>query len=564
MTRRRLGWGVAIVVAHLSVPTGAAAQRRGLQEDEPVLSRILARVDERVLRAHTTFLSDPLLEGRGPGTRGGAIAARYLASQLTTLGLQPAAPNGTFFQSVEMVGLTPEASLVVGSGRRTTAFAPLEDYVAWPERPDSSLTVDGDVVFVGYGIQAPEWNWDDFKGTPLAGKILLFLANDPGAADSTIFNGRSMTYYGWWTYKLEQAARVGAVGAILVHLDDLDPRSWRAVQSTWSGEQLLPRNRRRTTLRFASWITAAAARRLAQTAGVDFDVLVRRARASGFAPIGLGAHAAVHIRSQTRAVTAANVVARLEGRDSGLRDEALLYLAHYDHVGKRQAAWGDSVDYSAVDNAPGAASLLATAAAFAGEPTRMRRSLIFIFSTGAEPGLLGAKRYVAASTVPLERTVAVLNIDETLALGATEDAVALGAASSTLDSVFAHAVAAERMEVVEDPWPEGGRFFSSDHFPFARAGVPALQVAGGTRYRGRPNGWGMEQLRARVADRLHRPSDEAAPEADFAGVLQQARILIRMGWALAQTDQFPIWHIDSPYRPAGEQLRFLRDRRGSP
>lgn len=558
----RLGCAAALVLAHVTAPIDAAAQRRAPQQPERPLSRILAAATEGALRAHTGFLSDDLLQPRAPGTLGSAITARYLSSQFAAFGLLPAAPGGTFFQPIEMIGLTPEASFVVGSGRRTTAFAHLQDYVAWPERPDSSLTVDGDIVFVGYGVHAPEWNRDDFKGAALAGKILLFLASDPGVADSTVFDGRSLTYYGWWTYKLEQAARAGAVGVILMHADDVAPQSWHAIRNTWSGERLLPRDRRPTTLRFASWMTKDAARRLAQTAGMDLDLLVRRAAASTFAPIELAVRGAMHIRSQARAVTAVNVVARMEGTDPQLRNEAVLYLARYDDTGVTgQRAGRASISGGLADNASGVASLLATAAAFSREPAELRRSLVFLATIGAGPNFLGASAYVAAPALPLERTVAVFNFDGTAALGATDDAVALGAQASSLDAVFAEAVGAEAMEVADDPWPGAGRFFASDHFPFARAGVPTLCLAGGTRYRGRPVGWEPEQLRV-VADRD--PAKEAGrpPDPDFAGVLQQVRIWIRMGWSLAQTPRFPIWHVDSPYRPAGEQLRVLRERRG--
>lgn len=557
MILRHLGYAAVLLLAHLTAPIDSAAQRREPQRAERPLNRILVTVTEGLLRAHTSFMSDDLLQPRSAGTLGSAITARYLASQFAAFGLLPAAPDGTFFQAIDMIGLTPEVSFVAGAGRRTTAFAHQQDYVAWPERPDSSITVDGDVVFVGYGIQAPEWNRDDFKRAALAGKILLFLANDPGVVDSTVFNGRSLTYYGWWTYKLEQAARAGAVGVVLIHGDHVAPQSWRAIRNTWSGEHFIARDRRPTTLRFASWMTEDAARRLAQTAGMDLDVLVRRAAASTFAPIELGVRGALHIRSRARAVTGVNVVARLEGSDPRLRDEAVLYLAGYDHRGViAHDAESETISSDVMDNAPGVAGLLATASAFAREPRDVRRSLIFLATIGAGPNLLGARAYVAEPGFPLERTVAVFNVDGTIALGATDDAVGLGAAASTLDAVFAEAVGGEGMTVGDDPWPEQGRFFALDHHPFARAGVPALCLAGGTGYRGSPTGSTVERgVRAPVGARDREPRRRPRREPDFAGVLQRVRIWIRMGWALAQTTQFPIWHIDSPYRPAGEQLR---------
>jgi hypothetical protein len=258
---------LAATTALMLATEAAVAQQQATQPEQETLRRLLEFPTERFLRAHTEFLSSDLLEGRAAGTRGGETAARYVAAQFAVLGLEPGAGDGSYLQPLELVGLVPQPSLVVAAGRRTTAFTHLQDYVAWPERPESSLTVDGDLVFAGYGIQAPEWNWDDYKGIPQTGKILIFLPNDPGSVDSTLFHGRAMTYYGRWTYKLEQAARQGAQGAILVHASDEATPSWTVIQNTWSGERLLPARSPTTSLRFAAWMTTDAVRRLVATAG---------------------------------------------------------------------------------------------------------------------------------------------------------------------------------------------------------------------------------------------------------------------------------------------------------
>ncbi len=555
----RAGSAIALLAAML--PGVGAAQRRDAPASSRELERLLATPLEQPLRAHTVFLADDLLRGRAPGSAGGEVAAKYVASQFAAIGLEPAGEDGSFFQDVSLVGLTPQASLVVAAGRNTTPFLSGRDYVAWPGRIDSSFTVDGDLVFVGHGIQSPEWNWDDLSGVPLAGRILLFLANDPGVADSTSFRGGAMTYYGHWRYKFEQAARLGAAGALIIHNDDRVPFSWPVVQATWSGEQFMSANQPQTTLRFGAWITEAAARRLVATVGVDFDLLLRRALRPDFRAIDLGIRAAVHVRSRVRTVRSMNVVARLPGTDTRTLDQAVVYVAHYDHLGVRAAEGADSIFNGAVDNATGVATLLTTAATLARTATPLGRSIVFVATTAAEPNLLGAASYIKSPSVPVELTAAVFNVDGANVLGPTRDAMAVGLGHTTLDSVFARAARAESLAVTTDPYPSHGRVFASDHFAFLQAGVPALQVGSALDFVGRPATWGLEEYRDYRMHRYHRPTDEYNPEMDFAGLAQQVRVLVRMGWELARGDQFPAWFSQSPYRPAGEQLRLRRERR---
>jgi Zn-dependent M28 family amino/carboxypeptidase len=513
-----------------------------------------------MLGAHLRFLSDDVLRGRAPGTAGADVAAAYIATQFELMGLEPAAPNGSFFQPVEMVGVTSDPSIVVGVRRTTTTLRHLEDFVAWSEQPSPSMTVDGDLVFVGYGVRAPGWDWDDYKGVSLRGKILLVMMNDPGLADSTRFDGDALTYYGWWTYKLEQAAREGAVGVIIIHSDSSATLPWSAVRSTWSGEQVRPDRQTMETLRFGAWITEQAARDLVAETGRDFDLLERRAQMSEFRPIPLDAHAVVHLRNSVRRIESSNVIARLPGGDSVRAREAVLLSAHYDHLGVRHPVDGDSVYNGALDNASGVSALISAAAGFSAVAGRPDRSVVFLAATAGESGFLGTAAYVADPAVPLEHTAALINLDRLNLLGATRDVVALGAERSDLAAYFRSAALAQALEPATDPNPAAGRFYRSDHLVFARAGVPVLSLVSGSSFLGREPLWGLGEELAYLAERYHQPGDEFSESFDYTGALQQVRLLMRLTWDLANTNDFPSWNRDSEYRPAGEQLRLRRLR----
>jgi Zn-dependent M28 family amino/carboxypeptidase len=553
----------ALLLALLTV--GAVTTRGSTQApaQDPVLGPALTTPSAAAIQAHLRFLSGDLLQGRAPGTAGGDLAAAYLATQFELMGLEPGAPDGSYFQPFDLVGSTPQPSLVIGVRRLTTTLEPLSEFVAWPVRAEPSLAVDGELVFVGYGIDAPEWGWDDYRGSSLTGKVALVLANDPGLTDSSRFHGSASTYYGRWTYKLEQAARMGAVGAILVHTDESVGLPWSAIRNAHSGEHLQPDAPVRETLRFGAWITSDAAREILAGTGRDFDLLVGRAQRPDFRPISLDAHVVLRIRSGVRHFQTSNVVARLPGSDPVRNREAVLFTAHYDHLGARYAVDGDSIYNGAVDNASGVAALLAVAAGLKETGVPPQRSILFLATSAAEAGHLGAQAYVGDPPVPLEWTVAMINLDRANLRGATVDAVALGAAHSSLAGYFERAAQAEGLQSAPDPDAAAGRFFWSDHLPFARAGVTMLSLVSGTRYLGQAPEWGLEEQRAYVAQRYHQPGDEFRGDFDYAGALQQVRLLVRLGWELANTADFPAWSRESEYRPAGEQLR-LRRLRGRP
>ncbi len=509
----------------------------------------LPPVSAAAMEAHLRFLSDDLLEGRAPGTRGGELAARYIAAQFRALGLEGAGPGGGYFQPVRLVGMVPQATLAWGTQADARALRFGDDFVAWAERPDSQMVADGDVVFVGYGVSAPEWQWDDYQGEDLRGKVLLMLVNDPGLQDSTVFNGTALTYYGRWTYKLEEAARRGAVGALLVHTTESATYPWTVVRGSWTVEQFQLDRPGPQQLAFAGWVTEEAAARALRAAGHDLGALTRGAARRGFRPVRTGIRAAVTVSSRVRRVAAENVVARLPGSDAGLAREVVVFTSHYDHKGIGVAVAGDSIYNGAEDNASGVAAMLSAAQTLAAAMSRPRRTLLFVATTAEESGLLGSAAYVADPLVPLGLTAAVLNIDVTNVHGRTRDIWALGVDRSTLGPDFAAAARAESLVVSGVPDTRGS-FFRSDHFPFARAGVPALSLQRGLDFVGRAPQWGREQDAIWNSQRYHQPSDQYAETFDFGGMVQQVRVVVRTALAVANATEMPRWHASSEFQRA--------------
>lgn len=512
-------------------------------------------VNSAELAAHVKFLADDLLEGRAPGTRGGRLAARYIAAQFQALGLEPAGPDDSYFQPVALVGLTPQPSLVWGRAGATRSLKFREEFVAWAERPEAQIVTDGDLVFVGYGIAAPEWQWDDYKGEVLRGKILLMLVNDPGLQDTTIFQGRVLTYYGRWTYKLEEAARRGAVGAILIHTTESATYPWEVVRSSWTVEQFMLDRPKSPSLAFAGWVTSETARAALASVRLSLDSLIRAAARRDFRPVATGIHAAVTVTSAVRRIRSENVVARLPGSDPALAPQVILFTAHWDHKGIGPAVADDSIYNGAVDNASGVAAMLGAARALRQARPQPRRSILFVATAAEESGLLGSEAYVRAPLVPLDRTAGVLNLDGLSVLGRTRDISALGADRSTLGAAFEAAARAESLAATREP-DTRGYFFRSDHFPFARAGVPALSFESGLDYVGRPPGWGRQQDSLYNARDYHQPSDEFRSDFDFGGMEQQIRVAVRVALAVANARDMPRWLPHSEFqRPATRGTR---------
>jgi Zn-dependent M28 family amino/carboxypeptidase len=531
---------VLTVVVAIGV-TGFSQQRR----------RANPPLNEQAIRAHIRFLSSDLMEGRGTGARGGEIAANYIAAQMEALGLKGAGANGSFFQPVSLVGVKadPNTKLIVSgrNGKETFRFA--DDYVAFTGAQTDELDVDTDLVFVGYGISAPEQRWNDYKGgaADYRGKILVMFVNDPPATadEPNLFGGRTLTYYGRWTYKYEEAARRGAAGVILLHTDQSAGYPWSVVRTSngaWRFDIARNAGDESPFLKVRSWVTEAAARKIMKLAGQDLDDLRAKAASRDFQPITLNLKGKINLKSEVKRVEAPNVVGILPGSDPKLRDEYVVYSAHWDHLGVGAPdTTGDTIYNGALDNATGVASVLAIAEALRKLPPaqRPRRSSLFLFSTAEEQGLLGAEWYSTHPLVPVTKTAANVNLDSMNVLGPTHDFIPLGAERSSLKAVV-EAVARERsMRVSPDARPEQGSFYRSDHFPFAKVGVPSISLKEGNDYVGRSKEWGEEQFRAYNTAHYHQPSDEYSDSWDFRGMLQEAEIAMAIGRRVADREQMP-------------------------
>ncbi|HEX5726531.1 MAG TPA: M28 family peptidase [Longimicrobiaceae bacterium] len=506
------------------------------------LAAALARIRPGTIDAHLRFLSHPLLEGRAPGTRGGTLALEYLRTQFQRMGLEPV--HGAYAQEVPMVGLDPSPELAFalpGGETRTPAYP--DEYVLEAGVPRPEVEVDRELVFVGYGITAPEHGWDDYADAEVRGKVLLVRVNDPGTADTPgFFGGRALTYYGRWTYKYEEASRRGAAGVLLLHTDASAGYGWNVVRTSNTGEQFDLAGDPEFPLEVRGWMAEAAVRGLLAAAGHDLDDLLRRSEARGFRPVPTGVRVRARVRSRVREVRTANVVGLLPGSDPARAAEPVLLSAHYDHLGVRRGEAGETlVHHGAYDNASGVALLLAVAEAAASAPERPRRPLLCVATTAEESGLLGAEWYARHPLFPLRSTAAALNVDGANLDGRTRDVAPLGADRSSLGAVVRRAAAAEGMEVAPEAHPEQGMFFRQDHFPLARAGVPALAMDHGLAYEGRPLGWGEERYAEFIARHYHQPSDAYREGIDYGGAVQQGRVLLRTAWEVATADGLPAW-----------------------
>jgi Zn-dependent M28 family amino/carboxypeptidase len=513
-------------------------------------TRVARAVDARVVRAHLEFLADDALEGRAAGTRGGTIAAKYIAAQFERLGLEPAGDSGTYFQRVPIISLTPEPKLSVGG----TPLTWKDDFVMWSMRNDSTVDLRGDLVFVGYGIVAPEYGWDDYEGVDAEGKIVVALVNDPGLRDSTIFRGKILTYYGRWTYKIEEAIRHGAAGILLVHTDESATYPWTTVLSGWVGPQTRLETPP-TSLVVAGWLQQGVASRLFQRAGQDLAALSAAAARKGFRAVPLDLPAEASVRSVVRRTETANVLGRWPGRGPHAR-ETVLIGGHYDHFGIGAPVNGDSIYNGAEDNASGTAGVLAAAEAFARSGVHPGRSVVFIGFAAEESGLLGSQALVTTPPFPLRDMAAILNVDELNLYGRTRDFSALGLEQSTLGTTIRQAAAAEGLKVSENEEALiRGSYFRSDHFSLARAGVPGTSLESGSDFVGRPAGWGNEQRTKYNAERYHQPSDQVQPWFNYDGALQQLRVIVRTAVALGSAPSQAVWAKNSEFRQAGEARR---------
>ena len=498
------------------------------------------------------FLSSDLLEGRAPATRGGRLAAEYIASQLRAFGLRPGLDT-SYFQTVPIDVVTADrASMELkASDKATATLRHPEDVVVWAGSATQNSAARGELVFVGYGSTAPEYRWDDFKDVDVKGKILLILVNDPPApaAEPTLFGGRAMTYYGRWTYKFEEAERRGAAGALIVHTTEDAGYPWHTVVGSWAaGQRMLPRPADQPPpLGVRGWITDSAATTLLRQAGLDLAQLRAGATGRAFRPVPTGITIDLSFRNSVSNLRSENVIGIIRGSDPRARDEFVAFTAHWDHFGIGPVVNGDSIYNGALDNASGTADLLAVARAAAEMPAP-RRSLMFVFVTAEESGLLGSKFYAENPSVPVERIIANLNVDGGNLLGRSRDLRVLGDTKSSLGPALRDFIRPRGMRITPDEHPERGYFYRSDHFSFAKAGVPSVSIAAGTDYVGKPAGWGTQQMEDYTAHRYHQPSDAYRPDFDLSGAVQLSEIVLGFGRLLANVVSVPAWNADAEFR----------------
>ncbi len=501
----------------------------------------LRTIDPGKIRAHVRFLASDLLEGRGPGQRGGKLAAEYVATQLALYGLEPFGDNGSYFQNVPMVNLRtlPQTTFTLSAKNGDTqTLRGGEDYIVTNQTLAPEADVEAPVVFVGYGINAPEYKWNDYAGADVKGKVVLMFVNEPPsplpATDESFFKGKALTYYGRWTYKYEEAARQGAVGAILIHQTQMASYPWTVLSRGWGAEQAFLGDDPKPKLQVRSWITFDVARKLFASSGLDIEKVMEQMRQRGFRPLPLGATLKAHIVSSVRQFDGQNVIARLQGGDPARAREAVLYTAHHDHFGIVPGKAGDNIFNGAIDNATGVAMLLEVARVFAAAPPA--RSVVFATVDAEEQGLLGSQYLGEHPPLPARDIVLNLNFEGLfiMPVGVPEELQVSGAERTTFYSEVEQVARAFGMSIKPDPFPEAGYYYRSDHFSLARVGVPAFSVASGNKFFGHEESWGEAQAKDYVAHRYHQPSDKYHPEMDFRANARIAQVAFALGWRAAQ------------------------------
>lgn len=490
---------------------------------------------------------------------------KYLTEQFKSLGLAPGNPDGTYLQAAPLVGIRSTTELSIKADGKPLTLKPREDIVAGSRRFEPQVELkDSEIVFVGYGIEAPEYQWDDYKGSDLKGKTILMLVNDPPLPDPAnptqldekMFKGKAMTYYGRWTYKYEIASAKGAAAALIVHETGPAGYPFAVVGDTWSREnfeiQRTDKNAGRVPIE--GWISFDKAKQLCSMAGEDLEALKKSALSRTFSPVHLKATASFRVKNQVREVKSDNVIAKLEGSDPALKNQYVIYTAHWDHLGKDESLKGDQIFNGAIDNASGTAALLELAKAYKTLSPAPKRSILFLSVTSEEKGLLGAKYYAENPLYPLKDTLAVINMDGFNQWGRTKDITIVGLGNSTLDDV-AEQVAREQGRVLRpDAEPEKGFFYRSDHFEFAKQGVPALDPEAGIDFIGKPTGYGQEKRDEYTERDYHKVSDEVKPDWDLSGAVEDAQLLFEVGFRVAQGEKFPEWKPGTEFKAKREAM----------
>jgi Predicted aminopeptidases len=525
----------------------------------------LPTVDSNALLAHTRVLSSDEYEGRGPGTKGEELTVRYLIDQFTMIGLKPGNTDGTYTQKVPLVGITPSpAPLVLQNGSRKLTLTWKDDVVAWTKHVADSASLDrSELVFVGYGIVAPEYNWDDYKGVDLKGKTLVMLVNDPPVPDPSkaseldpkVFGGNAMTYYGRWTYKYEVGAMKGAAGVLIVHETGPAGYPFEVVQAKTTEQfDLVTPDKNMGRVNIEGWITLDRAKELMRAAGQDFDALKKQAATRDFKPVPLGVTASMTIHNKLRTIDSQNVVARLVGSDPALKDEYVVYTAHWDHLGIGPDVSGDRIYNGAKDNAIGVAGLLELARAFTKVMPPPKRSILFVSVTAEEQGLLGSQYYSVTPIYPLAKTLANINMDGLNVHGRTKDLTLIGYGASDLDDYAREAASEQGRTIRPDAEPEKGFYYRSDHFNFAKQGVPALDPDEGIEFVGKPADYGQKVRDDYTEHDYHKPTDVIKPDWDLSGAIEDLKVFFAVGYRVAQATKYPEWKPGNEFKATRDAM----------
>jgi len=530
-----------------------------------LLQPALQSITSADILSRTTVLASDAFEGRAPGSIGEDSTINYLTRQFKKMGLQPGNPDGTYVQNVPLVGFTAQPKASFDAGGKTIQLTFPTDYVALTKRFVPEININNsDMVFVGYGIVAPEYGWDDYKDVDVKGKTIVMLINDPAIPDpnnasqldSSMFGGKAMTYYGRWTYKYEIAAEKGAAAAVIIHETGPAGYPYEVISGSHSRENfdISTPNKNMDRAEVEAWITTEKAKQLFSAAGKDFQQLKQAALQKNFKPVPLDAKANFSIKNKLREIQSKNVVAKLKGSDPELKNEFVIYSAHWDHLGKDPSLKGDQVYNGALDNASGTAGLLELAEAYTKLPQKPKRSILFLAVTGEEKGLLGSKYYATNPLYPLNKTLADINMDVLNAYGPTEDVTVIGYGNSTLEDVLAQEAKTQNRHIVPESSPENGGFYRSDHFEFAKQGVPALYAESGVIARNQPADYVQKWQENYTANDYHKPSDEVRDDWNLEGAVQDLKLFFRVGYRVANTPEYPKWKEGTEFKARREEM----------
>jgi Zn-dependent M28 family amino/carboxypeptidase len=516
---------------------------------------IFAQADEITgarIRAHVKFLASDLLEGRGPGTRGGDLATEYIASQFALLGLKPGGDNGTYFQRVPLIGAEPKPSATLSANiqGKKVDLKWMEDFTGVTREQKELSTFDAEAVFVGHGITAPEYNWDDYKGIDVKGKVVVLFTNEPPSEDVKFFKGKALTYYGRWTYKYEQALAKGAIACLIIHTTPSAGYGWQVVQGFGREDSQVELDRGQSGLAFAGWLSKKSSEQIAATLGKSVDELLKMADTPGFKAQPLPVRFQGSIPMKIRKMETRNVVAWIEGADPKGKSEAVLYSAHWDHLGVGPAVNGDTIYNGAVDNATGCAMLIEMARAWAALPRKPRRSAVFTAVTAEEAGLRGADYYAKKPLFPAGKTAVNLNFDSFFPFGKTKDIGLNGAERTTLWPTVQEITRRFQLAIEPDRRPEQGLYYRSDHFSFAKAGIPAFSIHGGNQVIGKPDDFADTVFFQYNSKNYHQPSDQYSDDWDMGGMEQMARFGYTLGLTIANQTVMPTWNAGDEFLPA--------------